>query len=176
MLKKGWGFHSGMRLGCLGKHTVGAKLLSGQQQQRKATVLDNVHLHFHFGVLMGGIRNHFEVMCSSQIVLEVPWELCSRWKLILWVPARPFWKVSGSVWQGCWIYFSILCRYRFSQSVFIWFWHDFSWISIPFGQAKFSKQHGGLCKNELCMLFAMGCVWKLILDGFWTPVGSDFGS
>ena len=30
-----------------------------------------------------------------------------------------------------------------------------------------SKLHGRSCKNQAFVLFAIECVWKLILEGFW---------
>ena len=44
------------------------------------------------------------------------------------------------------------------------------------GQAKMSKLHGRSYKNQSFVLFAIECVWKSILDGFWGLVGANFGS
>ena len=39
-----------------------------------------------------------------------------------------------------------------------------------------SKLHGTSHKNQSFVLFAIEWVWKLILDGFWDLVGTNFGS
>ena len=47
---------------------------------------------------------------------------------------------------------------------------------MPSGQAKMSKLHGRSYKNQSFVLFAIECVWKWILDGFWGLIGDNFGS
>ena len=47
---------------------------------------------------------------------------------------------------------------------------------MPSGQAKMSKLHGRSYKNQSFVLFAIECVWKWILDGFWSLIGDNFDS
>ena len=82
-----------------------------------------------------------------------------------------FGEVSGSILK----IFCCLWSMLISSCTSIRFSDDFSLIFMPSGQAKMSKLHGRSHKNQSFVLFAIECVWKLILDGFWGLVGTNFG-
>ena len=82
-----------------------------------------------------------------------------------------FGELLGSILEMFWYLWSMLT----SSCILICFSNDFSLIFMPSRQAKVSKLHRRSCKNQTSVLFAIECVWKLILEGFWGPVGSNFG-
>ena len=122
----------------------------------------------HFGGLVEGFFDHFEVMLRSKIVLEGPWGFGWSRKSIFRVRLRLFWRVLESFWRGFWRFFGIFFRYRFHYK----FLYDFKMIFHGFwypldkqNQAK-SKEGSAKINFSYCSLSNVFGNWLSTDFGF----------